>query len=217
MDVTSRPFDMTTDPEDAMGSRDARVDAYIANAAAFAQPILRHLREIVHAACPDVEETIKWSFPHFTYHGILCSMASFKEHCAFGFWNGSLIVGAAGEPTEPAMGQFGRITSLKDLPSKKTITGYIKQAMKLNEAGIKPPARSKPVRKKNLPVPEELTQALQGNRKARATYEGFSPSRRQEYVEWITEAKGEDTRKKRLDTAIAWMAEGKPRFWKYMK
>jgi uncharacterized protein YdeI (YjbR/CyaY-like superfamily) len=200
-----------------MGTRDPRVDAYIANAAQFAQPILRQLREIVHAACPAVEETLKWSFPHFMYQGILCSMASFKEHCAFGFWNGSLIVGAAGEPAAPAMGQFGRITSLGDLPSKKTITGYIKQAMKLNEAGIKPPARSKPPRKKNLPVPEELTLALQRNRKARETYEAFSPSRRREYVEWITEAKGDDTRRKRLDMAIAWMAEGKPRFWKYTK
>jgi uncharacterized protein YdeI (YjbR/CyaY-like superfamily) len=200
-----------------MGTRDPRIDTYIAKAGAFAQPILHYLREIVHESCPDVEETMKWSFPHFTYHGILCSMASFKEHCAFGFWNGSLIVGTAPEPVEPAMGQFGRITAIADLPSKKTITGYVKQAMKLNEAGIKPPARSKPVRKKNLPVPDELTRALRRNRKARETYEGFSPSRRREYLEWISEAKGEDTRKLRLDTAIAWMAEGKPRFWKYIK
>jgi uncharacterized protein YdeI (YjbR/CyaY-like superfamily) len=200
-----------------MGTRDARVDGYIAKAADFAQPILHHLRELVHATCPGVEETMKWSFPHFMYHGILCSMASFKEHCAFGFWNGALIVGAAGESAVPAMGQFGRITWLGDLPSKKAITGYLKQAMMLNEAGIKPPARSKPARKKNLPVPEEMTRALQRNRKARETYEGFSPSRRREYVEWISEARGEETRRKRLETAIAWMAEGKPRFWKYMK
>ena len=200
-----------------MGTRDARVDAYIAKAADFAQPILHHLRELVHATCPGVEETMKWSFPHFMYHGILCSMASFKEHCAFGFWNGSLIVGAAGESAVPAMGQFGRITSLGDLPSKRAITGYLKQAMMLNEAGIKPPARSKPARKKNLPVPEEMTRALQRNRKARETYERFSPSQRREYVEWISEARGEETRQKRLETAIAWMADGKPRFWKYMK
>jgi uncharacterized protein YdeI (YjbR/CyaY-like superfamily) len=200
-----------------MGTRDPRVDAYIAKAGAFAQPILHYLREIVHDACPDVEETLKWNAPHFMYHGMLCGMASFKAHCAFGFWNGSLIVAAMGKPAESAMGQFGRITSVGDLPPQKVITGYLKQAMKLNEAGIKRPARTKPVRKKNLPVPEELTQALLRNRKARDTYERFSPSRRREYVEWITEAKGDDTRKKRLDTAIAWMAEGKPRFWKYTK
>jgi len=200
-----------------MGTRDARIDVYIANAAEFAQPILRHVRELVHAACPDVEETMKWSFPHFMHHGILCSMAAFKEHCAFGFWNGALILGVVGEPATPAMGQFGRIKSLRDLPAKKTITGYIRQAMKLNEAGIKPAARSNPARKKNLPVPEEMARALEQNRKARETYESFSPSRRREYVEWITEAKSADTRKKRLAKAMEWMAEGKPRNWKYMK
>lgn len=199
-----------------MGTRDARVDTYVAKSSAFAQPILLHIRELVHAACPDVEETMKWSFPHFMYHGILCSMASFKEHCAFGFWNGALIV-EAGTAGEPAMGQFGRIRSLRDLPARTVITRYVRQAMKLNEAGIKPPARSKPARKKALPVPKELIRALEKNRMARVTWEGFSPSRRREYVEWITQAKGEDTRRQRLDTAMAWLAEGKPRHWKYMK
>jgi len=202
-----------------MGTRDPRVDAYIARSADFAKPILTHLREVVHAACPDVEETIKWSFPNFTYRGMLCSMASFKQHCSFGFWKGALVVGTPGGDGdgERAMGQFGRITALSDLPSKKVLTGYIKEAMRLNEAGVKSPTRSEPKAKKELPVPDDLTKALRKNKKALATFENFSPSHRREYIEWITEAKGEDTRNRRLATAVEWMAEGKPRNWKYEK
>ena len=202
-----------------MGTRDPRVDAYIARSADFAKPILTHLREVVHAACPDVEETIKWSFPNFTYKGMLCSMASFKQHCSFGFWKGALVVGeSSGDGTgERAMGQFGRITALSDLPSKKVLTGYIKEAMRLNEAGVKSPTRSKPKAKKELPMPDDLSKALRKNKKALATFENFSPSHRREYIEWITEAKGEDTRNRRLATAVEWMADGKPRNWKYMK
>ncbi|HUF28556.1 MAG TPA: DUF1801 domain-containing protein [Gemmatimonadaceae bacterium] len=124
-----------------MGTKDPRVDEYIDSSADFARPILTHLREIVHSACPECEETIKWGFPHFTHHGMLCSMASFKEHCAFGFWKGSLIVEPDGGSSTRAMGQFGRITSVGDLPTKKVLTGYIRQAMKLNEKGVKVPAR----------------------------------------------------------------------------
>lgn len=154
-----------------MGKRDPRVDAYIANSADFARPILDRLREIVHEACPPVEETMKWSFPHFMYEGILCSMASFKEHCAFGFWKGSLIVG---DGVRDAMGHFGRITKISDLPSRKVMTGYIRQGMKLNEAGVKSPARYKPRVKTALVIPAELTKALQKNKKARATFEAFT-------------------------------------------
>lgn len=198
-----------------MGSRDTRVDAYIAKSADFAKPILNHLRELVHKACPDVEETMKWSFPHFQYKGMLCSMASFKEHCAFGFWKGSLIVG--GDPDlEQAMGQFGRITKLTDLPSKTVLTGYVKKAMELNDTGVKSPTRSKPKGPpKELVVPDDLTAALKRNKAARATFDAFSPSKKREYVEWVTEAKTDATRSKRLETAIEWMAEGKPRYWKY--
>jgi uncharacterized protein YdeI (YjbR/CyaY-like superfamily) len=201
-----------------MGTRDPRIDAYIDRSADFARPILTHLREVVHAACPDVEETMKWSMPHFMYNGMLCGMASFKQHCTFGFWKGALVVGQ-GPAAEQAMGQFGRITRLADLPSKRVIAGYIKEAMRLNDAGVKSPTRSAAARtaKPELPVPDYLAAALRRNRKARATFEGFTPSHRREYVEWITEAKGEDTRQRRLETAIAWMAEGKPRHWKYMK
>jgi uncharacterized protein YdeI (YjbR/CyaY-like superfamily) len=199
-----------------MATRDPRIDAYIAKSAAFAQPILTHIRDVVHATCPDVEETMKWSFPHFQYKGILCSMAAFKEHCSFGFWKGSLIVDAGAGGDEKGMGQFGRITQLADLPSRKVLSGYIKKAMKLNEEGVPSPTRSKPKTSRELVIPEALTRALQSNEKARAAFEKFSPSHKREYVEWITEAKTEATRTRRIETAIAWMAEGKPRNWKYM-
>ncbi len=175
--------------ETSMGTRDNRVDGYIAKSAEFARPILTHLRDLVHAACPDVEETMKWSFPHFMYKGMLCSMASFKEHCTFGFWKSSLIVEKGGASVEKAMGQFGRITQLSDLPSKKVLSGYIKEAMKLNEAGVKAPSRMKPkTPKEDLVVPDDLASALQANQKARATFEKFSPSQKREYVEWLIEA-----------------------------
>jgi uncharacterized protein YdeI (YjbR/CyaY-like superfamily) len=199
-----------------MGTRDPRIDAYIARSAEFAQPILAHLRDIVHEACPEVEETMKWSFPHFMYQGMLCSMASFKEHCAFGFWKGAQIVDGS---VDGAMGQFGRITAISDLPSKKILTGYIKKAMQLNETGVKAPMRAKPkpAAKKAAAVPDDLARALKKNAKARATFEKFSPSHKREYIEWIVEAKREETRQRRLETAIEWMAEGKQRNWKYMK
>src|SRR5215207_308230 len=201
-----------------MGTRDPRIDAYIADSADFARPILTHLREVVHAACPDVEETMKWAFPHFMYKGMLCSMASFKQHCAFGFWKGSLIVDREGRSAEEAMGQFGRITALSDLPSTKVLTGYVKEAMRLNDEGVKSPTRSAPRTKKGeVVVPDDLATALKRNKKAQATFDSFSPSHRREYVEWITEAKGEETRKRRLETAVDWMAEGKSRNWKYAK
>jgi uncharacterized protein YdeI (YjbR/CyaY-like superfamily) len=199
-----------------MGTRDDRVDAYIAKSADFARPILTHLRDIVHAACPDVEETMKWSFPHFMYKGILCSMAAFKEHCSFGLWKSSLIVEKAGDDVEKGMGQFGRITALSDLPSKKILSGYIKEAMKLNDTGVKSPTRSKLKTPRDVVVPDDLRSALQKNKKALATFEKLSPSHKREYIEWITEAKTEATRTRRLETAIEWMAEGKPRNWKYM-
>src|SRR5947209_5992250 len=126
-----------------MGTRDARVDAYIAKSAEFARPILEHLREVVHAACPEAEEAMKWSFPCFLYKGMLCSMAAFKEHCSFGFWKSELVLGKPDEG-EKGMGQFGKLTKVADLPSKKTLTGYIKKAMTLNDEGVKAPSRSKP-------------------------------------------------------------------------
>lgn len=199
-----------------MGTKDPRVDAYIAKSANFAKPILIHLREVVHAACPEVEERIKWSFPHFDYKGeMMASMASFKEHCAFGFWKGSLILGDKSRNDE-AMGQMGRITKVSDLPSKKVLTGYIKQATKLNDAGVKVVRMKGPARKP-LPTPPDLARELRNNKTAKAAFDGFSPSARREYVEWLLEANTEETRARRLETAIEWMAEGKTRNWKYKK
>jgi uncharacterized protein YdeI (YjbR/CyaY-like superfamily) len=199
-----------------MAKTDPRIDAYIAKSPAFAQPILRHLRELVHQGCPDVEETLKWSMPSFMYKGILCGMAAFKEHCTFGFWKHRLIISAdESGKAEEAMGSFGRITSLADLPKDNVLLGYIRKAVELNEAGIKSPPRPKR-RLQRLVVPDYFGTALQKNKKALATFNGFSYSHKKEYVEWITEAKREETRNQRLATALSWMAEGKPRHWKYM-
>jgi uncharacterized protein YdeI (YjbR/CyaY-like superfamily) len=200
-----------------MPTLDPRIDAYIAKSAEFAQPILEHLRAVVHAACPDVEETMKWSFPHFQYNGMLCSMASFKAHCAFGFWKGELLVAEADAKTQEAMGQFGRITAIKDLPPKKTLESYIKKAMKLNDDGVKAPARVKPAAPRELVVPEYLTAALAQQQAALDHFNAFSTSKKRDYVEWMEEAKTEATRLRRLEQAVEWIAEGKARNWKYEK
>ena len=208
-----------------MGTKDPRVDAYIAKSADFAKPILTHLRKLIHDTCPSVEETIKWSFPHFTYKApadrsprILCSMASFKEHCAFGFWYAVMGDSASREAESgPAMGQYGRIAKLADLPKEKVLVQQIKDAIKVHDGGVKPRSSPRPTEKKELEIPDYFTAALKKNKKALATFERFNYSNKKEYVEWINEAKTETTRKKRLDTAIEWMSEGKPRNWKYMK
>ena len=197
-----------------MGTRDKRVDTYIAKSADFAQPILRELREIVHEGCPDVEETIKWRFPNFTYKGILCGMASFQQHCAFGFWKGSLVIDGNNNNVD-AMGQFGRITSLKDLPSRRVLLAYVKKARQLNDDGVKVPRKSKPGEKKDLKVPDYFSVALKKNKKAAANFEAFSFSKKKDYVEWLTEAKTDETRERRLVTSVEWIAEGKSRNWKY--
>jgi len=196
-----------------MPGRDPRVDAYIAKSADFARPILTHLREVVHAACPQCEETLKWGMPTFMHHGILCGIAAFKQHCTFGFWKHKLVVGAG--RYDEAMGQFGCITKVADLPSKKILSGYIKKAMQLNEEGVSVP-RAIGGRRPPPRTPGDLAAALKKNAKAAATYKTFSPSAKREYVDWITEAKTDATRLKRLTTAVEWMAEGKQRNWKYM-
>lgn len=199
-----------------MGTRDARVDAYIAKSAEFARPILEHLRAVVHAACPDVVETMKWSFPHFDYKGMLCSMAAFKEHCAFNFWKGALLGLENGGEEGRGMGQFGRLTCVADLPAKAVLAGHLREAIRLNDAGVKSPARSKPkAPPKPVVVPDDLANALAANPAAGAAFDAFPPSHRREYVDWITEAKTQATRTRRLETAVAWMAEGKSRNWKY--
>jgi uncharacterized protein YdeI (YjbR/CyaY-like superfamily) len=199
-----------------MPATDPRVDAYIEKAKDFAKPILNHLRELVHEACPDVTETMKWSFPHFDYKGMMCSMAAFKEHCAFSFWKQALLEQTAFPAEKTAMGSFGRITSLRDLPNDKTLKKLIIDAARLNDEGIK---INRPVskEKKELIVPEILAAALKTNALAAETFNNFPYSKKKEYVEWITEAKTEATRDKRLGTTIEWLAEGKARNWKYEK
>ena len=198
-------------------SLDPRIDAYIAKSAAFAQPILKHLRELVHQACPTATETIKWSMPHFEHAGaLLCGMAAFKAHCTFGFWHQGMekVIGAPAEAS--AMGSFGRITSLADLPDDRTLRRYVQAAAKLNESGV--PGRPRPASrtpKKEPAVPAELAAALKKNKAAAATFENFSPSHRKEYIEWIVEAKRDETRQKRLAATIEQLTAGKSRHWKY--
>jgi uncharacterized protein YdeI (YjbR/CyaY-like superfamily) len=199
-----------------MVTRDPRIDAYIKKAAPFAQPILKHLRAAVHDACPDVVETLKWSAPSFEYKGILCGMAAFKAHCVFGFWKHKLVFGDVDEKARTAMGSYGRLTSLDELPPKIEMKRLIKKAMKLNDDGVKA-TRDKTPKKKPPSMPPELEAALRRNKKARENFAAFSPSHQREYMEWIGEAKGEDTRQRRLETALEWIAESKPRNWKYMK
>ena len=196
-----------------MPTIDPRVDEYIAKSAEFAQPILIHLREVIHAACPEVKETIKWSMPNFDYHGIMCNMAAFKQHCAFGFWKAELLLADEDDKGKEAMGQFGRITSVKDLPSKTVLTAYVKKAMKLNEAGVKV-AKPKAA-PRELVVPDYFIAALEANPAAYEVFNNFSTSAKREYCEWLTEAKTEATRDKRMAQAVEWIAEGKKRNWKY--
>jgi len=200
-----------------MGKKDARIDTYILKAAPFAKPILNHIRSMVHKACPDVEETIKWSFPHFDYKGSFCSMASFKEHCAFGFWKAALMEEAENLKVNQkgSMGHLGRITSLEDLPRDNILLKYLKEAKRLNDDGIKLPSRKKDVENKDLIIPDFFTKAINKNKKALKVFEAFSPSHKKEYIQWITEAKSEDTKNRRMETALEWIAEGKGRNWKY--
>lgn len=197
-----------------MPTKDPRVDAYIDRSADFAKPILKHIRNIVHKACPDVTETMKWSFPHFDYKGMLCSMAAFKQHCAFGFWKESLLEKSAFPAERTAMGSFGRLESKADLPADNVLISLIKQAVALNDQGVKV-AKKKPTGNNELVVPDYLTSALKKNKAAQKTFEGFPYSSRKEYVEWLAEAKTDATREKRLATTIEWLAEGKRRNWKY--
>lgn len=197
-----------------MPTQDPRIDDYIAAAPAFAQPILTHIRSVIHAACPQVEETMKWSRPHFQYKGMLCQMSAFKEHCALGFWKGKLLFGE--DTGHDGMGHFGRIASLKDLPSNKALGDIIKQAMKLNDEGVKGPQRARPAARE-LAVPDYLLVALAASPAAQATFEKGSASFKREYVDWIVDAKSEPTRLRRMEQAITWLAEGKSRNWKYEK
>lgn len=213
-----------------MPTTDPRVDAYIAKSAEFARPILKHLRAIVHKGCPEVVETIKWGMPALEYKGPFCGMAAFKQHCVFGFWKAALLFGdekaesngkgksaaeilnwgARGRDPMPA-----RITSVKDLPSDAVMVKLIKQAKKLNDDGVKLPKRT--TKRKPLPMPKEFAAALKKVKAANANFDALSPSCKRDYIEWIVEAKAEQTKQRRLETAVEWIAEGKQRNWKYQR
>jgi uncharacterized protein YdeI (YjbR/CyaY-like superfamily) len=192
---------------------DPRIDAYIESRQEFAKPILNHLRALLHEACPGCEETLKWSSPSFIYKGkILAGFAAFKAHAAFGFWAGSQIL-ETGARQESAMGQFGRLTSLDDLPDRATLVALAEKGMRLIDEGVKP-VRNKTA-KAPFTVPQDMRAAIDGNPAAKAAFGGFPPSAQRDYVEWITEAKRDETRARRLAQAVEWLAEGKRRHWKY--
>jgi uncharacterized protein YdeI (YjbR/CyaY-like superfamily) len=196
-----------------LGTRDPRVDAYIAKSASFAQPILSHLRDVVHAACPEAEETMKWSMPFFVYRGSpLCNMAAHKAHASFGFWLGAQVLGDAA--AQQAMGQFGRLTRVKDLPGKTLLTRYIRKAMALTDAGVTL-TRSSAVASAPVTVPPALARALAAAPEVQARFDALSPSHRREYCEWIAGARKDETVKRRVATAVELIAEGKSQNWKY--
>jgi len=199
-----------------MATRDPRIDAYIKKAQPFAKPILTHLRSVVHDACPGVQETLKWGVPHFDYKGIFCGMAAFKAHTTFGFWKGALLKDQLPKVDEKAMGHFGRITSMDDLPNAPTLARIVKAAARLNDDGVKV-ARMPKAKKPPLEAPADLLSALAKSKKAQAHFKAFPPGQQREYNEWIIEAKQDATREKRIKTAVEWIAEGKIRNWKYVK
>jgi len=203
-----------------MPTFDPKVDAYIAKAADFAKPVLEHFRTIVHKASPDITESIKWGVPSFDYKGkMLCSLAAFKQHCALGFWLGAQIKSlqpylAEAEDRAYEFGRIANIKSVKDLPNNMDLLAAVKEAIVLADAGVT--LKRAPAKKSTeLPVPESLTKALAKNKAAKAVFEKFAPSHRKEYIQWITEAKTDATRDKRIASAIEWIAEGKGRNWKY--
>ena len=191
-----------------MPKKNPRIDAYVAQSANFAKPILNRIRKLVHAVCPDVQETIKWNLPFYEYKGILLATPAFKQHCALIFWKGRLFLG------KDQKARLRRLTTLTELPGDKILTGYIRKAVALNEAGIKAP-RPKPKARKAVVVPDYFLAALKQNKRVLAVFENFRPSHKREYVEWIAEAKREETRAKRIKAALQLMAKGKSRNWKY--
>jgi uncharacterized protein YdeI (YjbR/CyaY-like superfamily) len=198
----------------------SKVDAYIAKSQPFAQPILSHIRELAHKACPEVEEAIKWSMPFFQLRGIVLGhMAAFKQHCSISFWGPEMnaILNKAGLHSEDGMGSLGKITSLKDLPSDKEMLGYYRHAAELILTGQRTKSLERPKKapKAAPEVPAELAASLKKNKAAAKIFAEFSPSCKREYIDWIVEAKRPETKEKRVTQAVEWIAEGKQRNWKY--
>jgi uncharacterized protein YdeI (YjbR/CyaY-like superfamily) len=195
-----------------------KTDLYISRSENFAKPVLIHLRSVIHKVCPEVVETIKWGVPYFEYHGNLCMFAAFREHCVFGFWKATALSDPDKifhEMPDAAMGHLGRLTSLNDLPADEVLEKYIKEAMYLNESGVKVPRNKH--EKKELEVPAEFDEALDRNHTARKVFDSFSIGNKRDYAEWIADAKTAETRMRRIETAVEWIAEGKVKNWKYIK
>jgi uncharacterized protein YdeI (YjbR/CyaY-like superfamily) len=200
-----------------MPNKSKEVDAYIAKSPEFARPILTKIRDSFHQGCPALEEKLKWSVPSFEYKGMMGGMAAFKHYVTFGFWKQSLMKDPQGVFEKDRPMASGRLTSVKDLPPDKVLIAYVKEAAALNDNGVKVPRPPRAKVAAQLRVPADLAKALEKNAKAKATFTGFSPSQRNEYVEWLTDAKQDATRSQRLATTIEWLAQGKPRNWKYMR
>ena len=201
-----------------MATKDPRVDSYIAGSAEFARPVLKHLRKVIHQGCPAAVETIKWGCPFFDYHGLLCGFAAFKAHCSMFFWRDIDVDHWHPKTNTPGagMGQFGKLTSMADLPKESALLACVRAAVAQRDA---PASKIKRARKpaKELPVPADLRKALAANAKAAATFKNFAPSHRREYLDWIADAKQPATRERRLRTTIEWLEAGKPQNWKYLE
>ena len=197
-----------------MGTKDKRVDEFIERANPFARPILKRLRTWAHRYAPECEETVKWGMPHFQYKGkLFCGMSAFKEHCAFGFWHPLM---RRDDNSPEGMGSFGKIRSVADLPAEAAFARMAREAMRLTDEGVKAPPRPK-AEKEPLVVPKDLAAALKRHKAAAKAFDEFSYSHRKEYIQWLEEAKTEETRGKRLATTLEQLAEGKSRHWKYLQ
>ncbi len=199
----------------------SKIDDYINKSQPFAQEILNELRKVVHDYCPEVEEGWKWSFPHFMYKGtILCSMAAFKQHCAFGFWLQSQMNDPHGifkAESAGGMGTLGKISNVSELPSSTVLGEYILQAMSLIDAGVKLKKAPTPAKPRELNIPKELTEALKNDSVMEAVFENFSLTNKREYVDWLNDAKTDATFQRRLETTLSNLREGKTKEWKYKK
>lgn len=202
-----------------MEKHSAKVDEYIEKSPDFAKPILDYLREIIHEACPDAEEAIKWKFPTFMYKGkILCSITAFKQYCSLGFWlhqEMKTLQEIETNTEKSSMFSLGKITRLEDLPSQPQLKRAIKEAMELTDMGVM--MKKAPPSRIEMEIPDYFQSALNAQPKAKEIFEKASPSFRKEYIAWLTEAKTEATRNKRLEQSLEWIAEGKGRNWKYQK
>lgn len=203
-----------------MNNLNKKVDDYIAKSEPFAKPILEHLRAIIHETCPDVGEDIKWGTPHYSYKGDhLCMLGSFKNHCSFSIYKAEFLKDekiAASVKAGKKFGYMDKVKSVSELPSTETLISLIKEAMSINEQGIKKviPVSDKP---KTLETPDYLLDALAANEKAKAVWESKSDAFRKDYLVWIIDAKTDATRQKRIEQSLEWLADGKGRFWQYEK